>query len=83
MLENQSWQVQTLLAGYHRLQVRIGLGCLQADTSTNCDDISGSPSQLLCRRLQSVEMPCVSRVGGRRSLRERLDLRDALHLHRH
>lgn len=45
-----SWQVQTLLAGYHRLQVRIGLGCLQADTSSNCDDISGSPSQLLCRR---------------------------------
>lgn len=47
---SMSWQVQTLLAGYHRLQVRIGLGCLQADTSSNCDDISGSPSQLLCRR---------------------------------
>ena len=39
--------VQTLLAGYHRLRVRMGFGCFQADPVDLCDDISGSPSQLL------------------------------------
>ncbi|CAK9022053.1 Alpha-amylase [Durusdinium trenchii] len=39
--------VQTIIAGYHRLRIRMGIGCLQANPVELCDDISGSPSELL------------------------------------